>query len=178
MNKKVILTGGVIILMCLITILGTETDQAESVAFPVIYYGGAWYKSSNDIAETVNFALANNYYNMTLNNTGTVYGVTHTGNSNSLIIEHDGMYYVSYMAIGAGASNHIYNAGIAVDSVVYNRTRSTFKTNAAGDIVTMGGMGLLRLYKNNELTLMVRDWGGTGNGYYYGANLDVMRIDR
>ena len=59
---------------------------------------------------------------------------------------------------------------------MYNRTVSEMKLANTGDIVTMSGIGLIHLYRGDEVTLMVRDYGGTSTGTYFGGNVNIVRV--
>ena len=136
-------------------------------------YAEAWFHHHPGL--TMNFATADEYYNLTFNDTTALNGFTWDGMGN-LTCNVAGLYSVDFMACGSGQNNHVYHLGVGINWVVQENVVAHKKMAAGGDITVMAGTGFLRLSSGDVVSLMIRDFGGTGTGLYVHSNLNLIRI--
>lgn len=141
-------------------------------------YGGMYYH--NYTATTLNFASSGVYYSLfftvadMLNGFGTE-GVSFGGTSN-LTAQVSGVYHLTFFAIGDGINNHEYHIVPFINSTEQDKCESMVKLSATGDKLNMVGNCLIRLSVGDRISLRVADYTGTGNGNYYGANINLVRV--
>ena len=140
-----------------------------------IHYAEAWYH--NHTGEVLSFATQYYYYNVSLDHFDMLNGFE--AGTDKLICKKEGLYDASYHMIGSGQNNHRYVTIIGLNgqnSTATLKTEDHKKMTAGGDLTGMDGQGLLRLSVNDEISLMVKDEGGTGAGVYVGASITLIRI--
>jgi hypothetical protein len=141
-------------------------------------YGGMYYH--NYTATTLNFASSSVYYQLfftvadMLNGFGTQ-GISFGGNSN-LTAQVGGVYQLTYFAIGDGINNHEYHCVPFINSTEQDKCESMAKLSTTGDKLVMSGTCLVRLSVGDKISLRIADYTGTGNGNYFGANINLVRV--
>lgn len=136
-------------------------------------YGEQYFDTHEGLP--LNFAIANTYYNLTFNATGQMNGFTNNTIYN-LIPLVDGIYKVTATATGSGQNNHIYIMTIGVNGIEKHNCHAQKQMSAGGDETELTIDCLLSLSTNDEVSLMIMDYGGTGAGVYYESNLNIFRI--
>ena len=141
-------------------------------------YGEIYYH--NHTATELNFATDGQYYHMFMLNATHLNGfsVNNIGwlLNSSLMAQVDGLYEVRYSSIGDGQNNHVYYSAIFVNEERKENCDAHKKMTAGGDVVTMNGDCFIELNVYDNVSVRVTDFGGTGTGNYYGANLNIVRI--
>jgi len=137
-----------------------------------IHYAEAWYH--NHPGATITFGVQDQFYNLSFNDT-VLNGFTCVDNQNLTCVV-AGLYIVNFQASGSGQNNHEYICCVGINDVCQNNTSVHKKLNSGGDIVIMSGTGFVQLSVDDKVTLMMKDWKGTGTGTYHASNLNLVRI--
>jgi len=134
----------------------------------------------NHTATQLTFGVANYNYTLFMLNGDYVNGFTANNISwwqnSSLTAQVGGLYQAVYSAIGDGENNDVYVTSIFVNDINIESCDSHKKMAAGGDIVTMNGNCFIELEKGDDVQLKTQNYGGTGVGNYYGANINLVRI--
>jgi len=140
-------------------------------------YGGMWHH--NNTGTTLSFAVQDTWYNLFFNNATDLNGFTYVGGlgvSSNLTAQVSGKYRASYMAMGSGQNNHIYLTTILIDGVEKPECSNQHKMSAGGDVITQNGICIITINSGQNIEVAIQDLGGTGDGVYYGGNLNLVRI--
>ena len=140
-------------------------------------YGGMFYH--NHTGTTLTFTDANTWYPLYFTNATDLNGFSYVGGfnlSSNLTAQVSGKYQASYMGIGSGQNNHIYLTTIFVDGLEKYECGNHHKMAAGGDVITQSGVCIITINAGETIFLATQDMGGTGDGIYYGGNLNLVRI--
>ena len=140
-------------------------------------YGEMWYH--NHTATTLTFVSADTWYPIFFSSDGNVNGFTYTGGfltESNLTTQVEGLYQATYMASGSGKDNHNYFSTVLVNGVERPECSSHKTMSAGGDITTMNGNCFISLSIGDDVQVATMDYDGTGDGNYYGGNLNLLRI--
>jgi len=140
-------------------------------------YGGMFYH--NHTATILTFTTQDVWYPLFFTNGTHLNGFSYVGGfgvSSNLTAQVGGLYSVSYMAIGSGENNEIYLTNILVNGVEENQCGSHKKMSAGGDVITMTGTCFVELSVGDDIALATMNMGNTGDGEYYGGNLNLIRV--
>jgi len=140
-------------------------------------YGEMWYH--NHTATVLNFVSADTWYPIFFSSDGNVNGFTYTGGfltESNLTAQVEGLYQATYMASGSGKDNHNYFSTVLVNGVERPECSSHKTMSAGGDITTMNGNCFISLSIGDDVQVATMDYDGTGDGNYYGGNLNLLRI--
>jgi len=137
-----------------------------------IHYAEAWYHNHPGV--TITFGVQDYFYNLSFNDT-VLNGFTCVDDENLTCVV-AGLYLVNFQASGSGQNNHEYICCVGINGVCQNNTSVHKKLNSGGDIVIMAGTGFVQLSVGDKVTLMIKDWKGTGTGTYHTSNLNLVRI--
>ena len=107
-------------------------------------------------------------------------GFSYTGGfmeSSNLTCQVAGKYQAIYRLSGSGQNNHVYHSNVFVNNEINNELCGDHKKmSAGGDIIPMGGSCFIDLNVGDNISVAVRDYEGSGNGDYYSAVLNLVRI--
>ncbi len=140
-------------------------------------YGEMWYH--NHTGTTINFVVQDTWYLLWFTNASELNGFSYVGEFNSssnLTTQVAGLYLANYIASGNGQNNHIYFTTILINNVDAEQCGGHKKMAAGGDIITMSGTCFINLNIGDTISLATQDFGGTGTGEYFSANLNLVRI--
>ena len=98
------------------------------------------------------------------------------GGASNLTAQVAGVYRVDYMGIGSGQNNHVYLSTIMVNGVEKPECGHHHKMAAGGDVITQSGNCIITLAVGDDVGVSTQDMGGTGDGEYYGGNLNIVRV--
>jgi len=153
-------------------VIGHNVGQRVTGEFNAgVFYAQAYYKNKSGV--TMDF-VAGEYYNLTFSNYD-LKGFTCSDNEN-LTCNVAGIYLTNYYAVGSGQNNHDYVLVVRVNGVHKLATSIRKKAAAGGDIMTMSGTGIITLSSGDKVTLSVRDYEDSGEGTYYGSDINLVRI--
>ena len=137
-------------------------------------YGEMWYH--NNTGTELDFASSGVWYNLTMTNS-TLNGFTFNDANDYLSPSYDGLYKAGYTATGDGINNHEYVTTILVNGEAKESCKSHKKMSASNDIITMTGECFIQLNAGDEIKIATMDKDGTGSGTYFGAEVNLVRID-
>ena len=140
-------------------------------------YGGMWYH--NHTATTFTFAVQDTWYPLFYTEATDLNGFSYVGGfgqSSNLTAQVSGKYQASYMAIGSGINNHIYLTTILIDGVEKPECGNHRKIAASGDVLTQSGVCIITINAGQTIQVATQDMGSTGDGEYYGGNINLIRI--
>jgi len=140
-------------------------------------YGEMWYQ--NNTGTTINFAIASTWYSLFYTSGDISNGFNYVGGfsqSSNLTTQIAGRYRVNYIASGSGQNNHVYYTTVMINGLNQTKCTSYKKMSAGGDVMTMPGTCIISLNVGDNVSVATMDYGGTGNGIYYGSNLNLVRI--
>jgi hypothetical protein len=141
-------------------------------------YGGMNYHHYT--GTTLPFSASSTYYHLYFTGAENMNGFTSNNiglNLNSsLTAQVSGMYHLTYFSVGSGINNHEYHLVPFVNTTEIENCETMNKMSATGDVVPMSGNCFVRLNAGSNVTLRIADYTGTGNGIYYGSNLNLVRI--
>jgi len=141
------------------------------------YYGGMWYH--NHTGTTLPFTDADTWYPLYYTVATDLNGFTYVGGfgeSSNLTALVNGKYQASYMGIGSGQNNHIYLTTVLINGVEKPECGNHHKMAAGGDVITQSGVCIITINAGDTIQVATQDMGGTGDGLYYGGNLNLVRI--
>lgn len=154
------------------TAWATWTRPIYTTVYAEVFY-------HNHTPTTINFDVQDVPYNLYFTNSSLVNGFTVTKGfleNSYLNVTYSGTYSACFSASGAGQNNHEYFTTIVLNDVLQDKCGAHKKMSADGDIVTLNGCCLLALQKHDKIELSTRDYTGTGAGYYYSMNLNLLMI--
>ena len=140
-------------------------------------YGGMWYHNHSGIE--LAFTNADTFYPLFFTNATHLNGFSYVGGYNSssnLTTQVNGVYQATYMALGSGENNDVYMTTILVNDVCQPNCGSHKKMSAGGDVVTMAGTCFIDLNVGDNVALATKNYENTGEGIYFGGNLNLVRI--
>jgi len=141
-------------------------------------YGGMFYH--NHTATTFTFTAQDTWYPLYFTTATDLNGFSSEGIAvegvSNLTAQVAGVYQVTYMAIGSGQNNHVYLTTILVNGVEKPECGNHHKMAAGGDVLTQSGNCIITLAIGDDVGLATQDMGGTGDGEYYGGNVNLVRI--
>jgi len=140
-------------------------------------YGGMYYH--NHTGTTKTFTNANTWYPLYFTNADSLNGFSYVGGfglSSNLTALVSGKYQVTYTGIGSGQNNHVYLSTILIDGVAQEKCGNHHKMSSGGDVITQSGVCLIDLVAGQTISVATQDLGGTGDGEYYGGNLNLIRV--
>jgi len=140
-------------------------------------YGGMWYH--NHTATTFSFTDADTWYPLFFTNATDLNGFSYVGGfgvSSNLTAQVSGKYQASYMGIGSGQNNHVYLTTILIDGIDKPECGNHHKMAAGGDVITQSGVCIISINAGQTIEVASQDMGGTGDGEYYGGNINLVRI--
>ena len=140
-------------------------------------YGGMWYH--NHTGTTLSFSVQDTWYPLYYTTATDLNGFSYVGGfglSSNLTAQVSGKYQASYMGIGSGQNNHVYLTTILVDGVEKPECGNHHKMAAGGDVITQSGVCIITINAGDTVQVATQDMGGTGDGVYYGGNLNLVRI--
>ena len=140
--------------------------------------GGMWYH--NHTATVFPFTSSDVYYTLFFTNATNLNGFGTQGIGfgldSNLTAQVGGLYQAGYTAIGSGQNNHIYRTSIFINDVNQELCETHHKMSAGNDVVTQSGNCFIRLAVGDKVSLRTSDEGGTGDGEYYGGNINLVRV--
>ena len=141
-------------------------------------YGGMFYH--NHTGTTMSFASADTWYPLYFTDATDLNGFSSEGIAvsgvSNLTAQVAGVYRVDYMGIGSGQNNHIYLSTIMVNGIEKPECGHHHKMAAGGDVITQSGNCIITLAVGDDVGVSTQDMTGTGDGEYYGGNLNIVRI--
>ena len=156
--------------------LGGDLDIGGNITGNQIY-GGMW--EHNHTATPVQFVVQDTWYPLWFQNATHLNGFSWVGGwnvSSNLTAQVGGTYQATYMAIGSGENNEIYLTTVLINNVPQDNCGSHKKMSAGGDVLTMTGTCFIDLAVDDDVSLATQNMGGTGDGQYYGGNINLVRI--
>lgn len=126
--------------------------------------------SWNDTGDAMSFTAGDTYYNFTFEDFST-YAMGYSDAGDYLEAQIAGHYFINYHASGSGDANSIYKVGVAVNNEVNNCSVSYFRTSNENDVVNMAGNVELDLSAGDQITLMIKDITGAGDGKRYSSQV-------
>ena len=142
-------------------------------------YGGMNYHNYSGVV--LPFDTASYYYSLFFTHTESLNGFSGNnialGLNSSLTAQVSGMYQLIYFAVGSGQNNHEYHLVPFInDTYELEICEGMKKMSAGGDVNPMNGNCFVRLQAGNNVSLKIADYTGTGDGVYYGGNLNLVRV--
>ena len=140
-------------------------------------YGGMYYH--NHTGTTLSFAGSSVFYNLFMTNASHLNGFIYQGGwgqVSNLTAQFSGLYQAVYMGIGSGVNNHIYLTSVFVNNVNMENCGNHKKMSAGGDVTTQSGICFIDLQVGDVVDIRTADYGDTGNGVYYGGNMNLIRV--
>lgn len=159
-----------------------EGNSVDTLNATTIVVGGPIfaYTDMHVTDSAVTIPMSQNVYEWVTNPTHTLFTTDISKNvtfdSDSLIIEKDGIYRLSVHLSFEGAQGDIYECVIAVNDVIDNDHKFTRKTSAS-DAGDASFHGIYRFHKEDGIKIMIRNTANNFDITIVNACLNLNRID-